>query len=131
MKAPYLILPITLLIGLTACDPGPAPLPEATPSSVVDPSEPPLTALQEHIKEDALKEVADKAISKQGVIDYLAKEYPVEDVKAGVAGMACETDWLAEAAQYAKEKNATDRSVLLDAGFTEEEADYGINPPAE
>lgn len=130
MKARYLILPFTLLIGLTACDPGPAPTPAPATSAIIDPSEPPLTALQEHIKEDALKEVAEKAISKQGVIDYLSKEYPVEDVKAGVAGMACETDWLAEAVQYAEEKQTKDPSVLLDAGFTEEEANHGVNPPA-
>lgn|SRR5690349_21404783 len=131
MKARYLTL-LLALYALTGCttsnDPTPPPTPSvaATASSEAHAD---LTPLQQHIKEDAMKEVAEKAISKQGVIDYLAKEYPVEDVKAGVAAMACEVDWQAEAAERAKA--GVGESQLLDEGFTEEEARYGVNPVAD
>lgn len=125
MKARYLTLPIALLIGLSACNSTPTPAPTAPTAEETDAA---LTPLQKHIKEDAIKEVEKHAFSKQSVIDYLAKEYPVEDVKAGVAAMACEANWMGEAEQYATEHQTKDKSVLLDAGFTDEEAEYGINP---
>lgn len=122
-----------LLLGATSCaapnDVSPAPVTSAPTAEETDAA---LTPLQKHIKEDAIKEVSEEAFSKQGVIDYLTKEYPFEDVKAGVAAMACEADWTAEAAEKAATYGVTDKqdikSRLLDDGFTEEEAEFGANP---
>jgi hypothetical protein len=136
MKARYLTL-LLALYALTGCatsnDPTPPPTPSVAASQASDDEQ--LTPLQQHIKEDALKELNEQDISKQGIIDYLSKEYPVEDVKAGVAAMACESDWQAEARDRAKalgvEDKTTLKSTLLDEGFTEEEAEYGTNPVAD
>lgn len=122
-----------LLFGATACstsnDVSPAPV---TSSPTAEETDAALTPLQKHIKEDAIKEVTEEAFSKQGVIDYLTQEYPFEDVKAGVAAMACEADWMGEAAEkaatYGVEDKAEIKSRLLDDGFTEEEAEFGANP---
>jgi len=46
--------------------------------------------------------------------------------------MACEADWLKEAAQKAETYGITDKAEiktrLLADGFTEEEAEFGANP---
>src|SRR5690349_334764 len=107
MRKSIIALYAATIIGVTACNVTPTPPSVPTPTASAEPE---LTALQQHIKEDAIKEVNEHPLSKQGVIDYLAKEYPVEDVKAGVAGMACETDWITEAAEAGRSYGITDKA---------------------
>jgi SOS response regulatory protein OraA/RecX len=126
MKACYFTISAALILGTVGCDLGtPA---EPAPTTL----ERELTDLQHHIKDDAIKALSEGAYSKQGVIDYLAKEYPTEDVKAGVADMACEADWKLEAVQKAESYGETEpakiKDRLLADGFTEEEAEFGANP---
>lgn len=126
---------LALTFGATACsaptEAPPAPSAAAT-TPTAEETDAALTDKQHHIKEDAIIALGEGAYSKRGVIDYLAEEYPTEDVKIAVGAMSCEADWKLEAMQKAEGYGITDKveikKRLLDDGFTEEEAEFGTNP---
>lgn len=133
---------LLLIGGVTACGsdtPPPAPEqtqpdvePATTPEAEQEGEEVELTPKQKHIAEDALEALKQEPYSKNGLIDFLTHEYAEEDVLKAVGSISCEVDWMAQAEHKAATYNLTDdaeiKARLLADGFTEEQAEFGVNP---